>query len=530
MKEHSVEAMNIEAAKSRSLSGGGYLLSGSLVRIGLPFLPDRYLQHGWQSWSLASWVPTAHPLPTMRPSILHAEQTDPAYARKRNPNGAWYGAVKAPGGELVFLGSLDLEARVELDGRELMGRYEAGSGEWFCAAGDQAEVQARYAGLLAERFGKTPIQSPPRVWCSWYSLYTEIDEARLVRILSDLGDLPFEVFQIDDGWQQAIGSWQANEKFPAGMDGLASRIKATRRKAGLWLAPLLVVPSAPLYQQHPDWLLRDSRGGLVPAGFNWGEPCYALDTTHPEVLEWLAALMKTVRAWGYDYAKLDFLYAGALPGKRHVDMPREAAYRKGLQVIREALGDAYLLTCGAPILPSLGLCDGMRIGPDVAPYWISFRDNQLLMNFATPGGQNALRTSLNRLWLKPLVNTDPDVVYFRTKQNQLTSAQKELLQDLAQIAEFKAASDPPSWLTETEQLDLRRFLEAHPKIERVGPSAYRLDGRLVDFEAFIPLPRFSILHHLLGWVVGGLGNVPQILRILDRAGKKSLQKTLSQNP
>jgi len=211
-------------------------------------------------------------------------------------------------------------------------------------------------------------------------------------------------------------------------------------------------------------------------------------------------------------------------------MPREAAYRNGLKVIREALGDAYLLTCGAPILPSLGLCDGMRIGTDVAPYWISFRDSQLLMNFATPGAQNALRTSLNRLWLKPLVNTDPDVVYFRSTQNQLTPAQKSLLQDLAQISEFKATSDPPSWLSDTERHALRGFLEANPKVERVGPTSYRIDERLVDFEAYIQLPRFSVLNNLLGWVVGGLGNLPLILRLLDRSGRKSLQKVLAQNP
>lgn len=530
MREPSHDPFRIEADKSRPLTGGGYLLSGSPVRVALPYHPERYLQHGWQSWSLTSWVPTTHPLPIMRPSILHAEQTDSTYARKRNPNGAWYGAVKAPDGEVVFLGSLDLEARVELDGRLLTGRYEVGSGEWFCAAGDQVEVQARYTGLLAERFGRTRIQRPPRVWCSWYSFYTEINEARLVKVLNDLGELPFEVFQIDDGWQKHIGDWQPNEKFPAGMNTLASRIRATQRKAGLWLAPLLVVPSAPLYQQHPDWLLHDPRGGLVSAGFNWGEPCYALDTTHPQVLEWLVALMRTVRAWGYDYAKLDFLYAGALPGKRHLDIPREAAYRQALAVIREALGDAYLLTCGAPILPSLGLCDGLRIGADVAPFWNNFRDSQLLMNFATPGAQNAIRTSLQRLWLQPLVNTDPDVVYFRTTQNQLTPAQKGLLQDLAQISGFKATSDPPSWLTEAERLALKGFLEANSQVERLGRNSYRIDGRQVDFEAFVQLPRFSPLNSLIGRVVGGLGNVPLILRYLDRSARKSLQKALAQNP
>jgi len=237
-----------------------------------------------------------------------------------------------------------------------------------------------------------------------------------------------------------------------------------------------------------------------------------------------------VRAWGYDYAKLDFLYAGALPGKRHQDMPRGTAYRQGLKVMREALGDAYLLTCGAPILPSLGLCDGIRIGPDVAPYWISPRDSRLLMNFAAPGVQNALRTCLQRLWLRPLVNTDPDVFYFRTLQNGLSPDQKALLQDLAQIAGFKGTSDPPSWLTVQERQALKTYLEATPTIELISPTSYRIDGRRVDFEPYLAFPQPSALDRLLGTVLDVLANIPLLLSTLDRIERGSLQKTLARIP
>jgi len=221
----------------------------------------------------------------------------------------------------------------------LTGWYEAGNGEWFVGCGEETDLFEQYAGLLKPRFRSGRAQKSLRVWCSWYSLYTDINETRLHKILHELGDLPFDVFQVDDGWQMAIGDWEPNAKFPAGMDGMAGQIRATGRKAGLWLAPLLVVPSSSLYRQHPDWLLRDGNGRPVSAGFNWGERLYALDTTHPGVLDWLAALMQKVRGWGYDYAKLDFLYAGALPGKRHLDeMPREAAYRNGLKVLRKRWG------------------------------------------------------------------------------------------------------------------------------------------------------------------------------------------------
>ena len=59
-------------------------------------------------------------------------------------------------------------------------------------------------------------------------------------------------------------------------------------------------------------MLKSENGSLVNAGFNWNEELFALDTTNPEVLDWLKKLMETVRNWGYDYIKLDFLYAGAL--------------------------------------------------------------------------------------------------------------------------------------------------------------------------------------------------------------------------
>jgi alpha-galactosidase len=315
------------------------------------------------------------------------------------------------------------------------------------------------------------------------------------------------------------------------MQALADRIKATGRKAGLWLAPFLVVPSSSLYREHRDWLLRDNYGKLVPAGCNWGERLFTLDTTHPDALKWLDALLKKVRFWGYDYVKLDFLYAGALPGRRHVDMPREAAYRAGLKVIREALGDAYFLTCGAPILPSIGLCDAMRIGPDVAGQFSSHRDDNLLVNFTSPGACNALRTSLHRLWLAPLLHTDPDVVYFRTRQNDLTAEQRSLVQNLALICNFKATSDVPAWLTDAERTDLRTFLDSVPSVKKIGEMAYHVGDTDVDFSPFIHLPPTpGALTNMQGAALGWLANLPLALNVFDRLGKRSLKKMLEKNP
>ena len=485
------------------------------INIPLSSPAKRYYRHGWQSWSLAAWQDVNQKIAIPKPKILHPMQYDPVYIHEKRPHSSWVGAVKTENDKIILLGALDLNAHVFLDGDQLIGQYETGAGKWFIAEGEEREVFSNYAAELAKRFGKNRLTETQNIWCSWYSFYTHITEKNLGVVLNDLGDLPFDIFQVDDGWQRAIGDWVPNEKFSSGMDGFAAQIRRTGRTPGLWLAPLIVVPSSNIYRQHPNWLLRDKKGELTPAGFNWGEKLYALDTTHPEVLEWLSAMMRQIRAWGYDYIKLDFLYAGALPGDRHLPLAREQAYRLGLETIRESLGDAYLLTCGAPIIPSLGLCDGMRIGPDVASHWDSPRDDLYLNNFAIPGTRNAIRTTVNRLWLKPLVHTDPDVAYFASSRNTLTTAQEKILQDLAVVCNYKAISDAPSWLRAEERTKLDAFLRAEEKT--------RED---VDFSTAMPIPEANFMQKLLGAALGWAGNFPFVLRFFNWLGDKEIKKKI----
>ena len=493
----------------------------------LPSPAKRYYRHGWQSWSLTAWQDVDQTLQTPKPALLHSMQHDAVYIHEKQPHGSWVGAVEMQNGNILLLGALDLDAHVFLDGDKLIGRYQSDGGEWFTAEGEEQDVFAQYAAALSDKFGKNKAIETPTVWCSWYSFYTHISEENLNQALDDLDDLPFDVFQVDDGWQRAIGDWIPNEKFPGGMDALTAQIRRTGRTPGLWLAPLLVAPSSNTYRQHPDWLLRDKNGKLVSAGFNWKEPLYALDTTHPDVLEWLSALMHQVRAWGFDYVKLDFLYAGALAGKRHNDMPREQAYRQGLATIREALGNAYFLTCGAPIIPSLGLCDGMRVGPDVAAHWASERDDLLLANFAIPSTRNAIRTTVNRLWLSPLVHTDPDVTYFASEKNTMTTEQEKLLQDLAQVCNYKATSDKPNWWTATEREKLRSFLTTAPKVERKTRYTFTIDKKEVDFSSAMELSQATLFQRLLGVFLSWAGSQPFILRTLNKLDERELKEKLT---
>ncbi len=472
------------------------------INLSLLERPVRFYRHGWQSWSLTTWLDPAEPPMPIRAPEFRVKDEDPQYSLSKNHTGAWVAAFEFSDSRILLLGTLDLGGRFELEAASLKGFYEGSQGQWLLALGSEDQVFAKYAQLLSDKYGKTYVASAPRVWCSWYSLYKWINEPAIQHVIKDLGDLPFDVIQIDDGWQVAHGDWNANRKFPSGMTALASRIAATGRKAGLWLAPFMVTRDSAIARDHPDWLLRDRDGRPMPVGITWERNPYALDSSHPGVLEWIEKLIRRVRSWGFDYLKLDFLYAGALPGEYHAGIPREESYRNALRIIRAAAADAYILACGAPILPTLGLADGLRIGPDVAPFWINTPMTVWLNNPNDTSTQNAIRTSLHRLWLSPLIHTDPDVIFFRSRFNDLKDNEKQLLADLGTISRFKATSDLPQWLDHKQKIQLRHYLESTETAGKLSRYVFTIGGRIVDFSHVIPL-RTGV--NLPVWLARNLG-------------------------
>jgi alpha-galactosidase len=273
----------------------------------------------------------------------------------------------------------------------------------------------------------------PVGWCSWYYYFTGVREADVVANLESLASLrdrlPCDYVMIDDGYQRAVGDWfEPNQKFPHGMRWLAQRIRAAGFEAGIWTAPFLVRPEARLFRERPEWLLRTAGGRPRRACWNpmWsaGRPAYALDTTHPGVLEWLSELARTlVHQWGYRVLKLDFLYAAALPGVRFdAQATRAQALRRGLQAIRDGAGDdAFLLGCGCPLGPAVGLVDGMRIGADVAPYWTNWISRWLLRGRHGVATKHAIRNTLTRAFMhRRLWLNDPDCLMVRGERTRLS--------------------------------------------------------------------------------------------------------------
>jgi hypothetical protein len=247
----------------------------------------------------------------------------------------------------------------------------------------------------------------PAGWCSWYEMYTEVSEEKVLANLEvlrrEFGPSLLRFVQIDDGFQRAAGDWEGNDKFPHGHRWLTDRIREAGFTAGLWLAPLAVAAASPVAREHPDWLLLGSDGLplTVRDQASWGGRCHALDGSLRPVQDWLRALARrAVTEWGYDYLKLDFLYYGALGTRPERQQSPTEALRAGLRALREGAGRAFVLGCGAPLQHSLGLVDGMRIGEDVEGSW--------------DGAQVGARAALLRAHLhRRAWHNDPDVLLAR---------------------------------------------------------------------------------------------------------------------
>lgn len=303
--------------------------------------------------------------------------------------------------------------------------------------GSADRLLAAWAEVVGSR-GHARVGAAHQVgWCSWYHYFHDLTQDDITANLQRADDWPFDVFQIDDGFQSAIGDWlTTNEKFPAGIEALAVSIASRGRRPGLWLAPFLCAPDSVVAREHPEWLARDLAGEPLVNMYNapWGGGrdglMYGLDTTQVAVQEHLRSLAATLVEMGYTYLKLDFTFAPSFDGvwSDRSFTPAQRV-RAGFDAIRAGAGnDTFLLGCGVPLANSVGVVDGNRIGADVAPAWSLAQEVPFLAGYS--GTQPATRHAWaatatrsfmhRRFWLN-----DPDCVMLRSAQTELSSAAAE---------------------------------------------------------------------------------------------------------
>ena len=409
---------------------------------------------------------------------------------------ALFGRFDPPGG--VKETELDAAVTSGADARAVNPAAEPASPDRFSAV--------RFLGE------KTPIGG----FETWYNHYLTIDEKMMADDIAALGSTPNlinsffvkrgkpAVFQIDDGWERMVGDWRPHEqKFPHGMAALAADIEAKGYIPGLWVAPFATLPGAPVVAEHPDWLLRDKTGAPVSAGWNpgWGGNFFCLDLSQPEVLDYLSELFETiVDEWGYRYLKLDFLYAGMLPGGRGEGWKHyDAALRRitSIKSNRAGLPVAFL-ACGSPIESTAPHMPLMRVGADTRERW-EYPVARLIGHQGRPSAKVNMGHTLARALLdRTVLLSDPDVVFCRMERTSLKASEKFLIGLVAKMfASQIMSSDEPGNMTGEEEAFTRELIGLYDRLEgrefgverfsSRSPDVYRIFSRDGDIDGIINL-------------------------------------------
>ena len=324
------------------------------------------------------------------------------------------------------------------------------------------------AETIALAMQRRPLRAASYHWCSWYYLYQNLDMTILREYLDGFAraasNRPLDFVQVDAGYAPANGDWLLpSHRFPGTLKPAFDLIRARGHRPGVWIGPFMVGNRSQLAKDHPDWLLCDTAGNRVTPWRHyeenrvWGyrdEETYVLDTSHPDAFEYLRTVFRTLRAWGAQMFKTDFMFWGLqdstkvrryTPGKTGVEY-----FRDVLTMIRDEIGEeSFWLGCIAPYMPFIGFADAMRIGGDVGASWTG--------GF---GPQNMLRETVgsqhfnNVFW-----QNDPDVILLRNFHIELNDDEiTSLALWQAILGGVVATSDPLHELSE-ERLALWRFVQ-----------------------------------------------------------------------
>ena len=337
------------------------------------------------------------------------------------------------------------------------------------AEGDENAVFDRYFGLLGVKL--RPEAKPIFGYTSWYRHYQNISMQVIQEDLEGLQKQPYkaDVFQIDDGYQTAVGDWLLTdpEKFPDGMKAAADAIREAGMLPGIWMAPFVCEEKSLLCQEHPDWIVKDENGYDVKGGSNWSS-FYALDIYNEEVRAYLRDVFRTVTAdWGYGLLKLDFLYAACIVPRR--DKTRGQIMADAMAFLREVAGDALILGCGVPLASAFGRVDYCRIGCDVSLDWDDMPHMRLMHRERISTKNTVLDSVFRRQLDGRAFRNDPDVFLLRDTQNRMTSDQKLCLAEVnALCGGVLFTSDNAAEYTEAQRRVLDRIMRLREDGELIG--------------------------------------------------------------
>lgn len=449
----------------------------------------------------------------------------------------FWGSLSESEGYTLFLHSPGPgRFRVVRDCQGVIRGHEYPLFDFFLFTGNEDAAFTSYFTLLGLPDRKKTLTG----WTSWYNYYTDISESIILENLDAFSSagIPADVFQIDDGYQTAVGDWLSlKDSFPRGMKFLADRITAAGYRPGIWLAPFVCSGRSVVRKQHPEWILNDFHGYQVHAGWNpgWDGSFYALDIYNEGFRNHLKRVFKTVVSeWGFRVLKLDFLYAAAIVPR--LGKSRGEVMAEGVRFLSEIAGDAEILGCGVPLSSCMGEFSFCRIGSDVGPKW---EDGLLkfLRYRERVSTVNSLTSTIGRRQLggRAFLN-DPDVFILR-EGVKMSRDQRETLfllnvvfGDILFTSDLISDYDP-----ETLELFRSIFPARERRVNRVaaegdvwiidfmvGPAEYRAYANLGKTRVTVTLPEGRWVRQYTPWTGGDTAVVdrcvlsPQAVRYFQR--------------
>ena len=128
---------------------------------------------------------------------------------------------------------------------------------------------------------------------NWEATQFNFDQEKLVSLFSGAKELGVNLFLLDDGWfankyprdndRAGLGDWQVNKsKLPDGVPYLVREAEKAGVKFGIWIEPEMVNPKSELYENKPDWVLRQEKRPEI-----YFRSQLVLDLTNPEVQDFV---------------------------------------------------------------------------------------------------------------------------------------------------------------------------------------------------------------------------------------------------
>lgn len=277
---------------------------------------------------------------------------------------------------------------------------------------DPGKAISEFANNKAKLYGKRNNRRLS-VFCTWYYYgltVTYEDVMTNLRIMQEK-KLPFDVFQIDEGWEIVLGEWKPNKKFPVPMKSIADDIKSAGYTPGIWTSPFVAHETASVWNDHPEWILKNKVGEPVLFPMN-DTVYYVFDITNKATWDYFYELYRMLTTdWGYTYHKLDFTRAAVIyDDADYYDktMTITECYGQAVKAIRRGMGeDSYFLMCGGLYDPIIGLVDAQRTGSDVLSMWSSN------INKDGKTAPYTIKQSIMRYYMNEWWNNDPDALMVR---------------------------------------------------------------------------------------------------------------------